>query len=437
MTVDQFCWQLYHIRSSISNQSNESPHSVLPLSLLAFVVSCEMLSYPSVPANDDDRLDSSNQSQIPQIDHMFRRHVNPKKQHEIKQLGKLINEICERTGCRNIIDMGCGQGHLARYLAFHYQLYVTAVEAVGCHLTTASRYDQEVSNDIVKIKRRVEKGLEEGLEEERKGFSGSVAYIEHIISPNMPAKSLLARLGLSTDLTGLSHLTPEIAQSKDHNILIGLHTCGDLASTMFRTFNENDNIVGLVSVGCCYMKLSCDMPCNASHDSHRGGYFGYPLSTFVNSIPKHDLSYEAREVACHSRDVYMKKLQDGSSHLMIHCYRAAVETIFRLYGIRRPQLKIKKSISKLPFERYASSLLASVGIEPRQAEFDTMRLLVNQWNKVVIFFLLRLTIAPCVETLLMMDRLVFLLEKGFHAKLTPCFNPMLSPRNLVITASRL
>ena len=41
-----------------------------------------------------------------------------------------------------------------------------------------------------------------------------------------------------------------------------------------------------------------------------------------------------------------------------------------------------------------------------------MRLLVNQWNKVVIFFLLRLTIAPCVETLLMMDRLVFLIEKG-------------------------
>ena len=71
------------------SQSNESPHSVLPLSLLAFVVSCEMLSYPSVPANDDDRLDSSNQSQIPQIDHMFRRHVNPKKQHEIKQLGKV------------------------------------------------------------------------------------------------------------------------------------------------------------------------------------------------------------------------------------------------------------------------------------------------------------------------------------------------------------
>ena len=34
------------------------------------------------------------------------------------------------------------QGHLARYLAFHYGLNVIAVEAVGCHLTTAAKYDR-------------------------------------------------------------------------------------------------------------------------------------------------------------------------------------------------------------------------------------------------------------------------------------------------------
>ena len=34
------------------------------------------------------------------------------------------------------------QGHLARYLAFHYGLRVTAVEAVGCHLKTAAKFDR-------------------------------------------------------------------------------------------------------------------------------------------------------------------------------------------------------------------------------------------------------------------------------------------------------
>ncbi len=34
------------------------------------------------------------------------------------------------------------QGHLARYLAFHFGLDVTAVEAVGLHLTTAAKFDR-------------------------------------------------------------------------------------------------------------------------------------------------------------------------------------------------------------------------------------------------------------------------------------------------------
>ena len=34
------------------------------------------------------------------------------------------------------------QGHLSRYLAYHYQLNVIAVEAVSCHLKTALLYDK-------------------------------------------------------------------------------------------------------------------------------------------------------------------------------------------------------------------------------------------------------------------------------------------------------
>ena len=40
-------------------------------------------------------------------------------------------------------------------------------------------------------------------------------------------------------------------------ILVGLHTCGDLGPTMFRVFSQCDQMVGLASVGCCYMKLTC------------------------------------------------------------------------------------------------------------------------------------------------------------------------------------
>ena len=82
-------------------------------------------------------------------------------------------------------------------------------------------------------------------------------------------------------------------------VIVGLHTCGDLGPLILRMFATDERVVGVVSVGCCYMKLSCD--------SHMAK--GYPLSRYVSSLPRHSLSYECRELACHSKDVYLKRLE--------------------------------------------------------------------------------------------------------------------------------
>lgn len=41
----------------------------------------------------------------------------------------------------NFQDVGSGRGHLARFLAYNYGLDVTAVEAVGEHLSAAAKFD--------------------------------------------------------------------------------------------------------------------------------------------------------------------------------------------------------------------------------------------------------------------------------------------------------
>ena len=38
-------------------------------------------------------------------------------------------------------DVGSGQGHLARFLAYNYGLSVTAIESVGEHLAAAAKFD--------------------------------------------------------------------------------------------------------------------------------------------------------------------------------------------------------------------------------------------------------------------------------------------------------
>lgn len=43
---------------------------------------------------------------------------------------------------------------------------------------------------------------------------------------------------------------------------------------------------------------------------------------------------------------------------------------------------------------------------------EMIHLIEENWQRVVMYFLLRLVIAPCIETLLLIDRVLFLIERG-------------------------
>ena len=80
---------------------------------------------------------------------------------------------------------------------------------------------------------------------------------------------------------------------------------------------------------------------------------GYPMSQFLRKQCVHKLSYEAKELSCHSIAAYSKRLTgDGKpakfsmsdsnhlisspsgdfEHLKVHCHRAAVEILLRKVG---------------------------------------------------------------------------------------------------------
>lgn len=81
--------------------------------------------------------------------------------------------------------------------------------------------------------------------------------------------------------------------------------------------------------------------------------------------------------------------------------------------------------------------LQRVGLDP-QVSLDLAALQAHQAqeNRVTAFFSLALLLAPLVETLILLDRLLYLQEQGFYAELLPIFNPQLSPRNLVLVATK-
>ncbi|XP_052695426.1 methyltransferase-like protein 25B [Crassostrea angulata] len=219
-----------------------------------------------------------------------------------------------------------------------------------------------------------------------------------------------------------------------HFLLTGLHACGDLTPTMLRVFTSCPDIQGLASVGCCYMKLS-----TAKHLGTEPA--GYPMSEFVQQLPHSALSYEAREMACHFADSYIQRLKDNPPALKLHCYRAALQwVVLQLqsdFVTGAQKLSIRKA-ENLSFPQYASQGLKRLGFSSEIPDdiLEGASCFLEQWRQVVIFYSLRLSVSPVVESLILLDRQLYLYEQDVSSYLVPIFDPMTSPRNFVLLARK-
>lgn len=143
---------------------------------------------------------------------------------------------------------------------------------------------------------------------------------------------------------------------------------------------------------------------------------GYPLSSFVQSLANSSLSYQAREVACHAIEMYRTRLKQNATKLKIHCYRAALEVVITKHypNMKRCGLRSVKKAETMTFKQYSELATEKLGIHLPEADLtsSTVENLLHHWKEVIIFYSLRLLLAPVIETMLLMDRLLFLYENG-------------------------
>ncbi|XP_044278582.1 protein RRNAD1 isoform X2 [Varanus komodoensis] len=469
-----------------SGSAEASYSSVWPLSLLAFKATAHSLAFPRRPSGHAQPSGGrrpeefqENPCQSCKLHPVFRKHVKPKKQHEIQKLGQVVKQLSDITGCRCIVDVGSGQGHLSRYLAFGLHLSVTAIEGDPRLVREATRFDRELIETLKKKQAEQpqtsdsfllqgpnhvtgwvnplapwqeflsllhccgEEGVGPTLGSGAHESSGAaVALHSHskipdggeekgcqpAISPEgdraaaggeipaSPGHRLLA--GGSRD----SPAPPRAPAGGQQLLLTGLHACGDLSVALLRQFVRCPRVVGITSVACCYMKLTTKEaprppglgPCLPLPMPGPPEY-GYPLSAWVAGLPGHQLSYKAREGACHALEDYVLRLRLDSPTLRGHGFRAVLETVIRAAEPAKKRLGVQ-TIAKahtLSFEEYARLGLARLGMSP-DVPLDTAPLeaMLAQQQRVVAFFSLALLLAPLVETLILVDRMIYLQEQG-------------------------
>ncbi|XP_013910877.1 PREDICTED: protein RRNAD1 [Thamnophis sirtalis] len=394
---------------------------------------------------------------IPPLPPRFRRHLRPKKQHEVRRLAQVLERLSQLTGCPQVVDVGAGQGHLARFLAFGLRLSVTAVEGDARLVTQAARFDRALALELEKEQARrqapdappvqgpshvvgwvtPDTRWPEFVELLRSGkvAGGGSPWAATTCQPREPCEPGERGAGKggadcgggdrpeSLEQNPPTHLQGQLPQGP--LLLTGLHACGDLSATLLRLFVACPHMVGITSVSCCYMKLS----------TGKGDRPGYPLSDWVAALPGHQLSYKAREGACHAMEDYLLRLEHDSPSLKTHCYRARLETLIRAIDPTKKRLGVQAipKAHQMTFEQYARQGLERVGMSPRGPLEPASP---AQQRQVVVFFSLAHLLAPLVETLILLDRMIYLQEQGFPCALVPLFDPALSARNLVLVAAK-
>lgn len=400
----------------IFEPSSNTVKTVFPLSLIAFKVCCFQLplSRRYDVVQDDGEFNQKGASQSSLIKHIFRKHVNPKKQHEIRKLSKVISALIVDTKCSKVVDIGSGQGHLSRLLALGHGIDVTSIESDAKNVDRAKRFDVECHNQILK--------------ENPVSKHALPCHILHHIDPFISEKAFVKLLPFQPNLN---------SETCEHVLLTGLHACGDLSSTMINSFVESKCVTALVSVACCYMKLNHTTETN----SLRSVKCGYPLSLFVCQLKNHDLSYKSREISCHANEVFAQRLLRNSDHLKIHCYRAALEKILnkKCPNLIRPGVQTIKKAYLLSFQDYIRLAFAKLNLTdptPDEVDNNDITAMISDWEKVVIYYALCLMLGPIIESIILLDRAVYLYENGLNSSIKCIFNPELSPRCFALISTK-
>ncbi|XP_014868389.1 PREDICTED: methyltransferase-like protein 25 isoform X4 [Poecilia mexicana] len=230
-----------------------------------------------------------------------------------------------------------------------------------------------------------------------------------------------------TSETELRDLITELEEA----VMVGLHTCGDLAASTLRMFVAKPELSAVCGVGCCYHLLSEEFNPDGQEEPLQTAC-GFPLSQYLRDQSCF-CGRNARMSAC----LALERVSLGQGIQMESLfYRAVLHVILRdHYSSYKSEKRVGNVYSK------AKSFVDYVRRALHRLELDDSKLCDSdiqsyhdayeaRMDEMHAFNMLKVTLAPCIEGLILLDRLCYLKEQedvSFSA-LVQLFDPLLSPR---------
>ncbi|KAK5637729.1 hypothetical protein RI129_000093 [Pyrocoelia pectoralis] len=338
-------------------------------------------------------------------DHILCRKIKLKKRHEIERLFKVIPPLMTLSGVSHIIDCGSGQGHLDRLLTIIYGYKIHSIEMDCDNVENAQLHDKTALEYLQRLK---------------------MTQLEH---SDMPTK-------VNCFLKSGQHIDEAIEAIDGQGVvgehlLLGLHACGPLSNMILEQFADNPKCRALVLACCCYMK---------------NGKEKFPMSQYLGERMPFVLSREAKEVACHAIEKFLEKFNANElDSLRVHGYRAILEHLILKHDPSKKHTGMRsvRIDSSMGFKQYglkASRNGDTIWANIPDDGFDSEEIqpMLEECDRVVLYYSLRMLVAPIVEALILLDYEHYLAEQtGVKSTyVIPLFEPTLSPRNMILVAHK-
>uniref|UniRef100_A0A8C7EDE0 Methyltransferase like 25 n=1 Tax=Nothoprocta perdicaria TaxID=30464 RepID=A0A8C7EDE0_NOTPE len=233
---------------------------------------------------------------------------------------------------------------------------------------------------------------------------------------------------LTSYITAETELSDIITDLED-SIMVGLHTCGDLAPNTLRIFTAKPEIKAVCSVGCCYHLLS------EQYENQEDGteeVWGFPMCQYLKD-EGWCCGRNARMSACLALERVAVGQMLPTESLF---YRAVLQVIIEEnYGVTKSDQHVGKIFSKSSsFVDYVRKSLKKLDLDDAKLSdnciMDYYEKYKDRMNELEAFNMLKVVLAPCIEVLILLDRLCYLKEQDNIAwsGLVKLFDPVKSPR---------
>uniref|UniRef100_A0A8C4NMW8 Methyltransferase like 25 n=1 Tax=Eptatretus burgeri TaxID=7764 RepID=A0A8C4NMW8_EPTBU len=240
-----------------------------------------------------------------------------------------------------------------------------------------------------------------------------------------------------------SHVTPKTKLSQlvgelEDSVLIGLHTCGDLAATSLRLFAKRPELRAICTAGCCYHLLSEEFELIERNDVNE--VQGFPLSEFLKSR-RCALGRNVRMCACLAAERVATGKVPPTESLF---FRAVLQVIIQEhFGVLDSTKHVGKTYARSSsFLDYVRKSLEKLSLDGSQLSDGVIQSYLDKYQPKMVeleaFNMLKVLLAPCIEGLILLDRLCFLQEQEpeAYAVLVPLFDPRTSPRCFALIATK-